>query len=211
MVSSQEYWESIFEGIDPEDYDFSEREPVSRLRDFCDTYLTPEDEVLDLGCGLGRNAHYLGENRYEVYGIDFSRRAIELCRKAFEKFSLSGNFTLGRFERLPFPEGYFSGVVCSHVFDHITSKKAEETIEEVRRVLSPTGAIFLTFDAYKEKNEFSDKVEVISDGTLRVVEGGREGLLFHRYEEGEIRSLVGDENIVSFDRTEEGTRILICR
>ena len=37
--------------------------------------------VLDIGCGAGRHAIYLQEKGFEVLGIDYSAKAIEVCRR----------------------------------------------------------------------------------------------------------------------------------
>jgi SAM-dependent methyltransferase len=37
--------------------------------------------VLDIGCGAGRHAIYLQEKGFDVLGIDYSARAIEVCRR----------------------------------------------------------------------------------------------------------------------------------
>ncbi len=77
MFEPRDYWERCFEGIDPETYDFSKSKPASVLAGFCDNYLKDGATVLDLGCGGGRNAHYLAQRGDKVCGVDIATAAVE--------------------------------------------------------------------------------------------------------------------------------------
>ena len=43
--------------------------------------IKPPKKVLDLGCGNGKNAKWLVERGFEVYGVDFSESAIKFARR----------------------------------------------------------------------------------------------------------------------------------
>jgi SAM-dependent methyltransferase len=52
--------------------------------------------------------------------------------------------------RLPYPDGFFDIVFCSHMVEHIPVQRLEETISEINRVLKVGGLFrFLTPDLYK--------------------------------------------------------------
>lgn len=211
MVEPHEYWESLFDRADPESHDFSQSKPISSIRGFCDRYLSEGATLLDLGCGGGRNAHYLAERGYKVFGVDIAQAAVEFCQKRFARFNLPGTFRQGKFDRIPFPDGSFSGVICVSALDHITLETAQRSIVEIRRVLSPGGLILLTFDPPDTDEDILDEAEVLTDGTLKFVRGDQAGMLFRRYRDEEIRPLLGEPNIISFHRTENGTRVVVCR
>jgi len=211
MFDPRDYWERRFKGIDPETYDFSKSKPVSVLVSFCDNYLKDGATILDLGCGGGRNAHYLAQRGYRVYAVDTAAAAIEFCQKRFTLFNLSGIFKRGTFDHIPFPDDFFSGVVCVAALDHITFEGAQAAIVEIRRVLAPSEVILLTFDPPETDEDILDEAEVLPDGTLRFVRGKQAEMLFRRYQDKEIKSLLGEENIISFDHTEDGTRVIVCR
>jgi len=128
MCEPRDYWERRFEGIDPQSYDFSKGKPASALGDFCVNYLKEEAAVLDLGCGGGRNAHYLAERGYKVYGLDIAAAAVDFCRKRFARFNLPGTFRQGTFDDIPFPDGFFSAVICIDALDHVTLETAKTSI-----------------------------------------------------------------------------------
>lgn len=211
MIEPRDYWENCFEGMNPESHDFSKSKPASLVVDFCDNHLKDEAVVLDLGCGGGRNAHYLAERGYKVYGVDIAATAVEFCRKRFARFSLPGTFRQGTFDRIPFPDGVFSGVICIAAFDHVTLKTAQASIVEVRHVLAPGGVILMTFDPPEKDEDILDEAEMLPDGTLKFVRGEQAGMLFRRYPDGEIKSLLGEPHIISFDHAGNGTRVVVCR
>lgn len=211
MIEPRDYWESCFEGMDAESYDFSKSKPASVVVGFCDNHLKDEAIVLDLGCGGGRNAHYLAQRGYKVCGVDIAATAVEFCQKRFARFSLPGTFRQGTFDRIPFPDGVFSGVICVAAFDHVTLKTAQTSIVEVRRVLAPGGVILLTFDPLDTHEDILDEAEVLADGTLRFIRGKQAGMLFRRYKDEEIKSLLGEPGIISFDHAGSRTRVIVCR
>lgn len=210
MNSSKDYWEKRFKGIDFYTFDFSKSEPEKPLVSFCKKYIKKDVKVLDLGCGGGRNSQYMAQQGFEVYGVDISLVAVELCRKRFKKFNLEGKFEPGTFDGIPFPDKYFSFVVCIAAFDHDTYDNAIKSIEEIRRVLADNGLILFTFDPTDTDEEILDEAEVLPDETYKFVRGEQEGMLFHRYKDDEIRLLLGEENIASFEHSDDGTRVVVC-
>ena len=81
---------------------------------------------------------------------------------------------------------------------------------EIRRVLMPNGVILLIFDPPDQDEEILDEAEVLPDGTLRFVRGKQAGMLFRRYKDWEIKSLLGAQHIISFDYSDEGDRVIVC-
>jgi ubiquinone/menaquinone biosynthesis C-methylase UbiE len=210
-ISPQDYWEHRFKNRDPETYDFSESKPAAALAHFCDKYLREGDAVLDVACGGGRNAHYLGQCGYTVYGVDIATSAIEFCKKRFARFNLSGTFKQGAMDNLVFPDDFFAGVICVAAIDHVTIDCARRALVEIRRVLVSNGAILLTFDHPKQDEDIIEQAEVLVDGTFKYIRGEYVGMLFRRYTDKEIELLVGKQNIISFDHIEEGARVIVCR
>ena len=83
--------------------------------------------VCDVGCGTGYLLTLIRTARPEIadlHGVDF---VIGDAR------SLPGiDFTAARIEALPFPDGHFDTVVCTHVIEHILDYRV--AIAELRRV-----------------------------------------------------------------------------
>jgi SAM-dependent methyltransferase len=123
--------------------------------------LTPDDDVLDVGSGVGRGAIGLTgwlRGRYE--GIDVVRRGIEWCQQAITPRYPNFHFQVadlynrhynpvGRFSaseyRFPYEDRSFDFVVLTSVFTHLLAADRDNYISEIARVLRPTGRCFATF------------------------------------------------------------------
>lgn len=95
-------------------------------------------DVLEVGCGRGGGASYLSRYRQprSTIGVDFSRRAVELCRRDRSGPELS--FQQGDALDLPFAPSSFDVVVnveSSHCYSSMP-----RFLAEVRRVLRPGGS-----------------------------------------------------------------------
>jgi ubiquinone/menaquinone biosynthesis C-methylase UbiE len=211
MSDPRDFWNRRLKNIDPENYDFSERNHEKALESFCNKYLKKDEPVLDLGCGGGRNARYLAREGYSVYGVDFSPLAVDFCRRVFERLGLSGNFYQSEIYLLPFPDNFFPAAVSISVLDHVTSATARKSLREMRRVLKPEGAVLLTFDPIDRIELFRGKAETLPDGTLKYLSGDNAGMIFRKYSDEEIIELTGQENLISFHKNEKGERIVVTR
>lgn len=83
--------------------------------------------VLDIGCGTKPYKEYLRGCR-EYIGMDNNKDVKP--------------DVVGDIKELPFPEGYFDGVLCAEVLEHIP--RPEIGISEINRVLKTGGYLYLT-------------------------------------------------------------------
>lgn len=104
--------------------------------------ITPDDTVLDIGCGGGININRMAEKAKKVYGIDYSEESVKLSREVNSRQINEGNVEVleGNVKSLPFKD---------NTFDIITAFETvyfwpdiEKCFGEVKRVLKP-GGIFL--------------------------------------------------------------------
>lgn len=105
-------------------------------------YLSKEDRVLDIGCGVGTIDFYLADKCINLLGVDVSERAIKLCR---ENSRVLGLETKLEFKQLNFPKHnffeQFNLIICSEVLEHI--KNDRRAIKTVYKLLCSGGiAIF---------------------------------------------------------------------
>lgn len=104
------------------------------------------NNVLDIGCGGGRNLHYFLKNNYKVFGIDQSPDAINSTRAlsaVLVPTNPTENFSVGSAEDLPFQDETFDLVISSAVL-HFAKDKAhfDAMVKEAFRVLKPGGYFF---------------------------------------------------------------------
>ena len=99
-------------------------------------------KILDFGCGCGRVIRQWSKlNGPKLYGVDYNPRLIDWCRR---------NLTLAEFavntsaRSLPFPEATFDFIYSISVFTHLTERDQRFWMDELARVLKPSGHLLLT-------------------------------------------------------------------
>jgi len=205
-----DYWSRKLQEVDIATFDFSTSKPRGPVVDFAREHMRPGATVLDAACGGGRNAHFLAENGFDVYGFDLSAVAVEFIKKRFEMFGLIGNFVVGSYAEFPYESDMFDSAICVAALDHDTMGNAGKAIAEMRRVLKPDGKMLLTFDPVEQMQDLREDAEILSDGTMNFVRGRAQGMLFRSYTNEEIKGLVGEDRIVSFKTVPDGDRIIIA-
>lgn len=151
--------------------------------------------VLDVACGVGRDALELCRQGYEVVGIDFSPRSIAVAQKQADKESLSVNFVVGDMRSLEKVDlgGPFDMAIC--LGNTIAYLKPGEGLEDVlsgmRNQLRPGGTLLLdtpNIDRFllQEPSEPNIEVEI-----LKVLESdrGKEIFLLHTLYRWEAREI----------------------
>jgi SAM-dependent methyltransferase len=93
--------------------------------------------VLEIGCGIGTDAAQFAKAGADYTGVDLTDAAIELARKRFELFELSGKFQIADAENLGFPDASFDVVYSHGVLHHTPDIGA--AVQEIHRVLKPGG------------------------------------------------------------------------
>src|SRR2546425_2164858 len=61
-------------------------------------------KVLEIGCGLGTDGAQFAEAGADYTGVDLTEAAVDLARRRFELFNLSGTFQTADAENLAFPD-----------------------------------------------------------------------------------------------------------
>jgi len=110
---------------------------------FIRKYLKKKGRILDFGCGNGRLAGFLEEEKadLEYQGADISQNLIAIAE---EKYPQKEFIVLKEGEKLPFENETFDVVVAIAVFHHLSPAMAEKTLRELKRVLKKDGKIVLT-------------------------------------------------------------------
>jgi len=105
--------------------------------------LEPEiGKLLDLGCGAGEPvARYFLNNNWQVTGVDFSERMIELAAKYAPKMvAIRGDIREVKFE-----PNQFDAVTATYSLFHIPSQLHAELLSEVFQWLKPKGKVLFTY------------------------------------------------------------------
>ena len=103
-------------------------------------------QVLDAGCGDGRNLIYLLRSGYEAFGVDQSREAIAHVRRLASTLAPhlpEDNFRVENVERMTFADASFDAVISSAVLHFARDDEQwQSMLREMWRVLKPGGIFF---------------------------------------------------------------------
>jgi ubiquinone/menaquinone biosynthesis C-methylase UbiE len=99
--------------------------------------------VLEVGCGIGKDARFLTENGIDYTGLDYSFRTLGLAHQHFDYAGLRKRFVNGDAVALPFPDNRFGLAMSIGVIHHIPG--TPEACRELMRVAAPGGIIRVMF------------------------------------------------------------------
>lgn len=96
--------------------------------------------VLDVGCGNGIIARGLGNEGFNVYGIDVSQKAIEKARALTDNTNV--RFDVISAEALVADGQRYHAVICSEVLEHLN--QPEKLLDVLYRSLTDNGVLIVT-------------------------------------------------------------------
>jgi 2-polyprenyl-3-methyl-5-hydroxy-6-metoxy-1,4-benzoquinol methylase len=103
---------------------------------------SPDQTLLDFGCGYGSFSIPFARLGYEVYGFDISPSNISLAQSLAHQYGLADrlHFSVQCAEHLDYPSGYFDAIVGVDILHHVEIRPA---VIECLRMLKPGGiAVF---------------------------------------------------------------------
>jgi len=121
-------------------------------------------ELLELGCGQGRDCLFFASKGMTVKTLDYSKVAVDaVVEKATNKGLSIKAITCDARSGIPFSDGKFDAVY-SHMFFNMNFTKAELRFlfDDVKRVLKPNGMHF--FSVRSDKDRLYGTGKQIGDG-----------------------------------------------
>ena len=115
-------------------------------------YLKKEEKVelrglniLDLGCGTGRNSNYLALLGNAVFGIDISKTAIDIAKKRANEAQLNNaNYIVGDIgASYSFADNYFDLILDITSSNSLNEIEREIYVKEAYRTLKKSGYLFV--------------------------------------------------------------------
>ena len=112
------------------------------VTDFIEEYVNKDEyskNVLDIGCGSGRNIKAYNTEKIKIIGLDNSEEFIKICQNEDLDVVLSDMTTL------PFPDNYFDNILSIASFHHLVSNIDRlNALNEISRVLKPKETLILS-------------------------------------------------------------------
>jgi ubiquinone/menaquinone biosynthesis C-methylase UbiE len=156
MTKNIDYWERVLKSPTSSYEELFECE-----RKYLVEHITAGLNVLDIGCGEGRNMRTILEKTQEVVGVDSDEKAVEDAQKYFLNIPtvkvLNANAA-----KLPFDDQVFDVVTFLMILPNLDKSK-DVVMNEIARVLKNSGKVILsTFsdDAFDERMKIYKQVGV---------------------------------------------------
>jgi ubiquinone/menaquinone biosynthesis C-methylase UbiE len=96
--------------------------------------LSPQDKILDVGCGP---SSWLFRENLKPVGVDLSAAYIKKYRQAGAEGVVSSS------EHLPFPDHMFGSVWSIGLLHHLSTSQAKKTVQEMVRVCRKNGTVII--------------------------------------------------------------------
>ena len=140
--------------------------------------------VLELGCGSGRDTHYLVDHGFRVIAGDYSRSAISTARAsaaqaAFVQFDLR--------DGLPFPRETFPVIIAGLCLHYFSQAETQRIVAEIRDRLRPGGYLLVRVNSVRDVHHGAVGHAEIGPGCYLV-----DGALKHFFDADDLRALFAD-------------------
>lgn len=110
-------------------------------------------EFLDIGFGMGNleRKMIMGGVDLNIYGIDFSRKAISKARK-----EIKGKFYAARPHKLPFKKSYFDFVAMLDVLEHIPQIESKKVLDEINKVMKKKSFLVISVPVNEDLKKMNE-------------------------------------------------------
>lgn len=109
------------------------------------------NKILEVSFGNGYLMTQYASDKYEVHGIDYNEKMLEITTKKMEKINRKAQLSQGNVEKLPFSDNTFDTVINTMAFTGYPN--GEKAMSELKRVLKKDGKLLLVdFDYPKNRN-----------------------------------------------------------
>lgn len=124
---------------------------LKRWEQFITAYFPVKAHILDVGCGMGREAFALSDMGFSVMGIDISKEAIEQVTVLSRQKGYDALFTHYDGHYIPFEENTFDVVIIwAQTFGLLYGDEyKQEFLEECKRVLKNSGLLSFSGHDYE--------------------------------------------------------------
>lgn len=158
---------------------------VKPLEEVADFLKDKKGNILDLGCGSGRNFVKI---KGMIYGTDFSKNQIKFAEEYAKKEKINAKLIKAEAFNLPFKNNFFDAAIFITVLHSIPeSKNRKKALEELFRVMKPKAeALIMVWNKDQERFR-NEKKEII---ILWKYNGKEHPRYYYLYDKNELVSLL---------------------
>jgi SAM-dependent methyltransferase len=193
-----EHWESIYS----EEPNLYGKLPSFAAERAVQQFKANEDrEILELGCGHGRDTLFFAQQGLTVYAMDYSKTAIDALKRRAQVLGLSNSIIPKRHDirdPIPFPSESMDGCYSHMLYCMaLTMSQLESLSKEVKRILKPNGLNIFTVRT-KEDPHYARGIARGED----MYEA--DGFVVHFFDREKVRSLAAGYEIIGLQQFQEG-------
>ncbi|WBW96909.1 class I SAM-dependent methyltransferase [Oceanirhabdus sp. W0125-5] len=157
--STIEFWQKVFAQKEEltKGRDYRKEINVIDLEKGIQWISSGSEKILDYGCGNGamiQRALAYGVDK--IYGIDICENAIRQAINVVKEYHLEdkSSFQIGGVEALQkIQDCEFDGVILSNIIDNMIPEDSLRVLDEVARILKPSGKLLLKINPYIEEEK----------------------------------------------------------
>jgi len=162
------------------------KEGYDRVAETLITMVKPEEEVIDIGCGVGTWSTLLAENGASVISLDYSSSILIRCGRKAKNLGLKSEIyrILADGFYLPFQDRTFDGATLNWILAHIPVNRNYTFLREVARVLRENGWLVISDSYWRGQEGGKEQVQV------RDTDKGTYEIYKYYYAPEELRNLM---------------------
>ena len=128
-------------------YDGRYKKEVKKIVKFFN--LKKKDRIIEIGCAKGFLLIEFYKLGFNVIGLDKSTYAKKNSHKLVKKYIRNCDIE----KKIPLKNQSFDFVVCKDVFSHVSPKKINNLIKEIKRIVKNQKNIFILIQTFKKNNQ----------------------------------------------------------
>lgn len=145
---------------------------------YIDIFLQKLDgkQIMDVGCGNGRECKYMVEKGFHVTGIDLSPEMLKIAKERVPHVE----FKIMDISNITYPENSFDGIIANSSLFHVPIEELPKVLNSFRKILKQNGKMLLILQE--------------GDGEVLVEEPYKPGVFVYMYyfSEGQILNMLRD-------------------
>jgi len=123
-------------------------------------------KILEVGSGSGGNLWMLANEGFKSYGLDISKKSVEIAKNLLRKKKLKADIDHGSMTILPYEDNFFDCIVDIFSSSCLDSQDGIKFLNEVSRTLKKNGSFFSYFPSKNSKMFKSKNKKMIDRDTI---------------------------------------------
>ena len=160
-------------------------------------------KILEVSFGSGYLMTQYASDKFEIYGIDYNEKMLEITSNKMKKINIKAHLTQGNVEALPFLDNSFDTVINTMAFTGYPN--GDKAMSELKRVLKGEGSLLLVdFDYPRNRNQLGYSIVRLWEKFGDIIKDINSILLHHNFDYKDI-SIGGFGSVHLFIAQKKGT------